>query len=523
MTGFSPRIGRGTQWIVLVFIVVLAIAAVAATAVEEPLRKTLERRVNGALKGYTATIGRVDLHPIGLGLTLHDVTVVQNALPRPPTIYIPQWTTSVHWRALLSGALVADVAFTRPAFYMTFQQAKQEAADPTPTTQHGWQEAVESVYPLKINLFRMSDGTLDYFDTGDLPPVRLHHFDVRAENIRNVGTVAGKYPSPFMLRGTLADGADVDFRGRADFLARPHATLRGAMSLRDLALKGLAPALRHMNVDVAGGRLAARGRIEYTRDQLRLALDRVGLHGARIDYVLRSEADEQALRKAAKQTTTAESHPPNRVDVKRAVISKGTFGITNRKSDPPYRLFVSDADARVQGFSNQRAARRGQAWVRGKFMGSGSLALDADFAAGTGQPDFRLEQMKLEEIDLPAMNDFLRAHANIDVTKGKLSVYSQLTVHGGHIEGYVKPLFRDLEVYNFEQDKRKNPLHQVYEAAIGATSSLLTNRPREEVATITTLSGAVESPDTSPLDTVLGLLRNAFVKAILPGLEPGRQ
>src|SRR5262249_22723067 len=128
-----------------------------------------------------------------------------------------------------------------------------------------------------------------------------------------------------------------------------------------------------------------------------------------------------------------------------------------------------------------------------------------------------------EEVDLPAMNDFLRAQANIDVAKGKLSFYSQLTVHSGRIDGYVKPLFRDLEVYNFEQDKGKNPLHQVYEAAIGATSHLLTNRPREEVATITDLSGPVERPDTSLLDTVLGLLRNAFVKAILPGLEPGRQ
>jgi hypothetical protein len=63
----------------------------------------------------------------------------------------------------------------------------------------------------------------------------------------------------------------------------------------------------------------------------------------------------------------------------------------------------------------------------------------------------------------------------------------------------------------------------MYEAAVGAASTVLTNRPRDEVATITDLSGPVESPSTSTWDMVIGLLRNAFVKAIMPGLEPKRQ
>jgi hypothetical protein len=37
------------------------------------------------------------------------------------------------------------------------------------------------------------------------------------------------------------------------------------------------------------------------------------------------------------------------------------------------------------------------------------------------------------------------------------------------------------------------------------------------------LSGPVENPNASTLDIVLGLLRNAFIKAIRPGLEPRRR
>jgi hypothetical protein len=501
--------------------ILLAIVMLASVAADEPLRRTMERRINAQLDGYTATIGHANLRILGLGLDLRDVTVVQNSQPHPPVIYIPSWKTTVQWRALLSAALVADVTFTRPAFYLTFYQADVEARDPKPATEKGWQDAVESVYPLEINKFRITDGTLDYFDTGEVP-VRLRSFSVDAENIRNVKTKAGTYPSPFELEATMADGARLTFDGNADFLATPHATLRGDMALSDLMLKGLAPALRHANVDVAGGKLAARGRVEYTPTQLLLALDSVRLDGAKIDYVVASAADEQAVRETAKNVTTAETHPANRVDVKEAVVAKGTFGLVSGTSKPPYRVFVTDTEARVRDFSNQATERRGSATLRGRFMGTGPIALDADFAPAAKQADFHMNA-RVEDVDLPAMNDVLRAQAGVDVAGGRLSVYSELTVRGGRVDGYVKPLFKDLDVYDREQDRGKNPLRQAYEAIVGATSTVLENRQREEVATITDLSGPIERPNTSTLEIIGGLLRNAFIKAIMPGLEQRRR
>ena len=131
--------------------------------------------------------------------------------------------------------------------------------------------------------------------------------------------------------------------------------------------------------------------------------------------------------------------------------------------------------------------------------------------------------MQVDDIDLPALNDLLRAEADVDVTSGRLSVYSELAVRNGRLDGYVKPLFGDIDVYDREQDRGKSPVHQAYEAVVGAASSVLTNHAREEVATITSLSGPVENPSSSTWDVVKGLLRNAFIKAILPGLEPRRR
>ena len=520
--GLTGRWGRRLQRILLAVVVIFAVLWLVSLAAERPLRRELERRINASLTDYTATIGRVDLRALGVGLDLYDVTVVQNSLPNPPVIYIPQWTTSVQWRALLSGSVVADVTFDHPAFYVTLIQAEAEAAEPTPAADHGWQDAVESVYPLKINLLRIQDGSLFYWDTANPTPVHLKNFSVRAENIRNVRSVPGRYPSPVEFDATLADGARLDFDGRADFLAAPHATFRGDMSLRDLGLVGLKPALRALDVAVEGGKLAAQGQVEYTPTQMRLALDRVTLAGARIDYVQKTAADERALDEATKAATTSEAAPATRLDIREAVIRDGTFGLVNRQTNPPYRVFVAGTDARITHFSNQRSERRGAAVLSGRFLDAAPLEVKAEFAPAAKKSDFELE-LKLEEVPLTRMNDVLRAQAGIDVTKGTLSVYSELRVKNGRVEGYVKPLFRDMDVYDREQDREKGPFRQVYEAIVGAGSTVLENRRHDEVATVASLSGPVENPNSSTWDTVVGLLRNAFVKAIKPGLEPGRR
>jgi hypothetical protein len=90
------------------------------------------------------------------------------------------------------------------------------------------------------------------------------------------------------------------------------------------------------------------------------------------------------------------------------------------------------------------------------------------------------------------------------------------------VEGYAKPLFADLDVCDSEQDAADNPLRKAWEAVVGATSELLANRERGEVATVTDLSRRIENPDASVWQILGGLLRNAFFQAILPGLERGR-
>ena len=54
---------------------------------------------------------------------------------------------------------------------------------------------------------------------------------------------------------------------------------------------------------------------------------------------------------------------------------------------------------------------------------------------------------------------------------------------------------------------------------MSGVSKLLKNHPRREVVTVVDISGPLGNTQTSTMQAIVGLLRNAFVKAILPGFE----
>jgi hypothetical protein len=116
------------------------------------------------------------------------------------------------------------------------------------------------------------------------------------------------------------------------------------------------------------------------------------------------------------------------------------------------------------------------------------------------------------------MNELLRAYGNFDVSAGTFSFFSELKVKEGRIDGYIKPLFKDMKVYDKRQDKHKTVSHKLYEHLVGGLAWLLENR-HDEVATRAEISGPASSPGTSTWQVVGHLIENAFFHAILPGFD----
>src|SRR5262249_47153191 len=154
----------------------------------------------------------------------------------------------------------------------------------------------------------------------------------------------------------------------------------------------------------------------------------------------------------------------------------------------------------------------------GRWRGSGEMGVQGGFYAKAKRPRFDVDA-RIDDTDLRALNDLLRTYGKFDVAAGAFSFYSQIQVQEGAVHGYVKPLFKDMEVYNAAQDRDKPFLKKLYEGVVGGVSRLLENRQREEVATKVDISGTIDRPDASALEIIGGLIQNAFFRAILPGFD----
>ena len=144
--------------------------------------------------------------------------------------------------------------------------------------------------------------------------------------------------------------------------------------------------------------------------------------------------------------------------------------------------------------------------------------ISGTFRPENKSPDFDLD-IKIERTKMRAMNEHCcRAYGNFDVTAGLFSLYSELNSAKWPGGGYIKPLFKEMKVYDARQDNEKTLFHKLYEGLVGGVAKLLENTPRDEVATRTDVSGPLENPRTSTWQTVVNLVTNAFFKAILPWL-----
>jgi hypothetical protein len=262
--------------------------------------------------------------------------------------------------------------------------------------------------------------------------------------------------------------------------------------------------------------------MEYAADDTKVAnLKTLTIEGARVDYVhapQTQESEKQVAQVTAKAAKELHNKPDTLVKIEKATIKNSEFGFVNEVAKPPYRVFLTNGQMELKNISNQFTEGTGTIKITGKFMGSGDTLVSGNFRPEVKSPDFDLN-VKIEKTELRSLNDLLRAYGNFDVTSGLFSFYSELKVKDGAIEGYLKPLFKDMKVYDARQDKDKTTFQKLYEGLVGGLAKLLENPQREEVATKANVSGPIENPTTSTWQVLGNLIRNAFFKAILPGFD----
>jgi hypothetical protein len=276
--------------------------------------------------------------------------------------------------------------------------------------------------------------------------------------------------------------------------------------------------LQRANMSLRGGTLTTNGRVEYAPTIKVAHVETVVIDRVRFDYIHAGPRRTESAKKVTRAVQKASNKPGLLVRLDEFHVKNSNLGLVNRTTNPDYRLFVSGANLDVTNLSNQFAQGPARVHLTGRFMGSGVTDARASYRPEKVGPDLDLD-VKVEGTQMKAMNDVWRAHAKFDVVGGVMSVYSQIRIKNGYLRGYVKPLFKDVNVYESKQDKDKPFFKKLYERVVEGLGTLLENRKQDRVATVATISGPVGDPDSSVWQILGKVLENAFIDAILPGYE----
>ena len=518
---------RPRWWViaaVVLGVLVLTVVIVALMA-DEPLRRYAEGQANLALPGYHVSIGGLSLHPFTLSVDLQEIVVRQDIHPDPPVLSIARVAADAELAALLSGQIGAAVRIDTPAFALNRKHVegflRRRDQEVVKEQAEAWQDKIRETVAFRGALY-VTNGHVTYDeDKTDAEPLRVERIDVNVENITNRPKEHDEYPSTLHVNAQFPDESRIELGGRANLLSIPVPRVDADVKIERLRLKNLLPVAGRFNVQCREGSLDVNGRLQYSKESTIVAIGDLRLEDAKIDYVHAAATKSKEVRRAKKVAEKAkEAHqdPTVTVKIERGKIARSELGFINKATDPDYRVFIADLDMDLDNLSNRLEEGTGVVTMTGKFMGSGRTVLKGTFRPEKPRPDFDLN-VKIVKTNVEAFNNVLRAYGDMDTHRGKFAFFSELAVKDDAVRGYVKPLLKDVEVYDPEQDKDKPVTKKIYEAVVGGVLGLLENKPRNEAATVTDLSGPLENPHANTWQVVEKLVQNAFFKAILPGFE----
>jgi hypothetical protein len=147
----------------------------------------------------------------------------------------------------------------------------------------------------------------------------------------------------------------------------------------------------------------------------------------------------------------------------------------------------------------------------------GTMYVDMKLNALASQPAFDLNA-ELNNTNLVLLNDFFKAYGNFTVNSGSFSLFTEMAASKGSFEGYVKPIIKDLDVLGPE-DRNRSIFQKAWEALVGAAGSILKNQKEDQVATKIPIEGSFRKPETKVLYAVGEVLKNAFIQALMPGID----
>lgn len=148
----------------------------------------------------------------------------------------------------------------------------------------------------------------------------------------------------------------------------------------------------------------------------------------------------------------------------------------------------------------------------------GEFKLNGTLAPLSAYPTFDLNA-ELHGLQLVEINSVLLYFAGMDVSRGELSFSTELASKDRKLTGYVKPVVKDLKMFNWRTDRRNSFKKILKELFVDGMVGLFKNHRKDQVATKIVIDGELTAPGISLWSAIGCVLCNAFVQSILPQVE----
>lgn len=199
-------------------------------------------------------------------------------------------------------------------------------------------------------------------------------------------------------------------------------------------------------------------------------------------------------------------------------VSDGKISFRNFNSKPPVNISATQVNASAYNLTNVVDTQgKRDARLEGKALlaGHAPLETNATFDPLSDFQDFAF-RLRVQDIELKLLNDFAAAYGKFDFNAGHGDLVIEAEANKGQLTGYIKPLLRDVDVFNWQQDvenKDKGIFRSIWEALVGTSETLLKNQGKNQFATRVELKGSVHQRDVSAFQAFLQILRNGFIEA----------
>jgi hypothetical protein len=206
-----------------------------------------------------------------------------------------------------------------------------------------------------------------------------------------------------------------------------------------------------------------------------------------------------------------------------AMIKNGAIHFRSFQGQVPVDVYLSQLDGGISNLSNIRDETKplvSTVEVKGLAMDHARFEYKMSLDPFSYRPTFHMA-VRLLGLDVTRINDLALAYGKFDFKRGWFDLVIESDAKEGQITGYVKPLFRNLQVFSLAEDlKDANVLQFFWQAIVGAVTKVLTNQARDQFGTLIPFTGDLSNTtSTDFLATIGNILRNAFVRAYLPRLE----